>query len=94
MALASKAALAALDGYIERGGRSRGARVVCEIEGGGLPQARSGPIADFRFRSGRAQHRSEQVVVGQPSNVPEVSFQPVRRFDDEARSFFERDWTD
>jgi len=92
MALASEAVLAALDFFIRNGGGSRGARAICAPGGESLPVARSGPLQEFRFRKERGAHRDEQIVVRLDGETIRISTRPNRRFDESAKSFFERDW--
>lgn len=92
MALASEAVLFALDHYIRAGGGSRGARAICDPAGDALPLSKSGPLEGVRFRSERAQDKDEQIVVLMVEDVLTLTTRPVRRFDDSAKPFFERDW--
>ncbi|MDW4498875.1 FAD-binding protein [Sulfitobacter sp. D35] len=92
MALASEAVLTALDHYISAGGGSRGARAIRDPKGESLPLARSGALEDFRFRNERAADRDEQIVVRKDGDDFTVSTRRNRTFDEDARSFFERDW--
>ncbi|CAD0186646.1 hypothetical protein RUESEDTHA_03555 [Ruegeria sp. THAF57] len=92
MALASEAVLAALDHYIAKGGGSRGARAICDPNGDALPQAAHGPIPEVRFRSERDADKSEQLLVHMDGEDMVVTHRKIRRFDQDARTFFERDW--
>ncbi len=92
MGLASQAVLAALDHFIAQGGGSRGARAICDPEGDALPQSATGPIPDARFRSEREADKHDQIVVRLDGEEIVVTTRPIRRFDAEAQSFFERDW--
>ncbi|MDE1992922.1 MAG: FAD-binding protein [Rhizobiaceae bacterium] len=92
MALASEAVLSALDYFIRNGGGSRGARAICDASGESLPLARSGPLEEFRFRKEKAAHRDEQIVVRLDGETIAVSIRRNRKFDETAKSFFERDW--
>ncbi len=92
MALVSEAVLAALDHYISEGGGSRGARAICDPDGDSLPQSAHGPLEDIRFRSEKDAHKNEQLIVRMVGHQMQVSSQPIRRFDENAKSFFERDW--
>lgn len=94
MALASEAVLAALDFYIDNGGGSRGARAICDPAGEDVPVTRNGPLEAFRFRREKTEHKQEQIVVSSDGESITVSTRPIRRFDETARSFFERDWPD
>ena len=92
MALASEAVLSALDYFIQNGGGSRGARAICDSAGESLPLTRSGPLEEYRFRKERDDHKDEQIVVKLDGNEMKISTRPNRKFDESAKSFFERDW--
>jgi len=92
MALASEAVLAALDYFIRNGGGSRGARAICDAAGELLPLSNAGPLEEFRFRKERDAHREEQIVVRLEGDAMRISTRPNRKFDESAKSFFERDW--
>lgn len=92
MALASEAVLTALDFYISNGGGSRGARAICDPDGACLPQARSGPLPQVRFRPEREQDMHRQIIVRLKGGQIEISTRSNRGLDEGAKSFFERDW--
>ena len=92
MALASEAVLTALDHYIGSGGGSRGARAICDEAGEAMPSARDTALDAFRFRMERDKDKEEQIVVLMRNGRLHVTRRPNRRFDETARSFFERDW--
>lgn len=92
MALASEAVLAALDHYIANGGGSRGARAICDPDGSALPQARTGPLPDARFRPERTEDMQAQIIVRLDKDEMVITTRPNRTFDANAKSFFERDW--
>ncbi|KWV47000.1 oxidoreductase [Rhizobium altiplani] len=92
MALASEAVLAALDYFIRNGGGSRGARAICDTTGESLPLSNGGPLEEFRFRKERDAHREEQIVVRLEGDAMRIATRPNRKFDEGAKSFFERDW--
>jgi succinate dehydrogenase/fumarate reductase flavoprotein subunit len=94
MALASEAVLASLDFFISHGGGSRGARAICDPDGESLPQARIGPLGDYRFRNEQHTQRDEQITVRFDGTRCSVRTRANRRFDAAAKSFFERDWPD
>jgi hypothetical protein len=94
MALASEAVLAALDHFVHHGGGSRGARAICDPDGESVPLAADGPLENYRFRKERDVDRSEQIVVTLDGDTLHISTRPNRRFDESAKSFFERDWPD
>ena len=92
MALASEAVLTALDHYISAGGGSRGARAICDPEGQSLPQTRGGPFEKYRFRQQREEDRAVQIVIKRENGGFKIVTRPNRAFDENVRSFFERDW--
>jgi succinate dehydrogenase/fumarate reductase flavoprotein subunit len=92
MALASEAVLVALDYYISEGGGSRGARAICDLDGGSLPESRSGPLSDVRFRPEREEDMHSQILVRLKGDKFVITTRPNRSFDTNATSFFERDW--
>ena len=94
MALASEAVLTALDFFIRNGGGSRGARAICDPQGDSVPSGKDGPLEEFRFRKERVEHRDEQIVVSLQDGRMRISTRSNRKFDEEGRSFFERDWPD
>lgn len=91
-ALASEAVLTALDHFISAGGGSRGARAILSPTGQRVPDARDGPITAYRFRDERDADRGEQLSVVRDGEGFRVMSRPNRGFDENARSFFERDW--
>jgi hypothetical protein len=93
-ALASEAVLTALDHYIRSGGGSRGARAILDDAGSSLPTTPEGPLEAYRFRAERDADRGEQLLVRRRGDGFTVEPRPNRSFDEEARSFFERDWPD
>ncbi|NYJ09819.1 succinate dehydrogenase/fumarate reductase flavoprotein subunit [Rhizobium leguminosarum] len=92
MALASEAVLTALDFFIRNGGGSRGARAICDAEGESLPHANAGPLEEYRFRRESDTHRHEQIVVRLEGDEIRLSTRANRTLDEDAKSFFERDW--
>ena len=92
MALASEAVLVALDFYITQGGGSRGARAICDPDGASLPQSRTGPLPQVRFRPERDEDKVAQILVGLEGGKWIISTRPNRVFDAQAKTFFERDW--
>lgn len=92
MALASEAVLVALDHYISEGGGSRGARAICDPDGGSLPLSRNGALPDVRFRPEREEDMQSQILVRLDDDKFVITTRPNRPFDTNATSFFERDW--
>lgn len=93
-ALLSEAVLSALAFYIERGGGSRGARAICDPEGGCTPVARTGPLDGFRFLAERSQDRGEQILIRFDNGRFVIRTRALRARDGGLRPFFERDWPD
>ncbi|TPE49549.1 FAD-dependent oxidoreductase [Amaricoccus solimangrovi] len=94
MALASEAVLAALDHFIAQGGGSRGARAIIAADGEAVPRGRAGALEDYRFRTERAAQRGEQIHLRREDGAIRITTRPNRPFDEDAKSFFERDWPD
>ncbi len=92
MALASEAVLAALDYFIANNGGSRGARAICDPQGDAQPDSALGPMPELRFRSERVEDKQEQLVVKLDNEEFHIRPQSIRRFDRDAKTFFERDW--
>lgn len=92
MAIASEAVLTALDHYIRHGGGSRGARAICDPNGDAVPETRTGPLRDFRFRMETSEDHAKQILVRLVNGSIHISERPNRVFDESAKSFFERDW--
>jgi aspartate oxidase len=92
MALASEAVLSALDHFIRNGGGSRGARAICDPKGESVPLTSSGPLEEYRFRKECDAHRDEQIVVCRQGDIIKIAARANRKFDEGAKSFFERDW--
>lgn len=91
-ALASEAILYALDFYVTRGGGSRGARVICDSSGAGVPMTAKGPLEAYRFRTERPEDRNEHIVVRMRGAAMSVSTSKPREFVQTERPFFERHW--
>jgi succinate dehydrogenase / fumarate reductase, flavoprotein subunit len=93
-ALVSEAVLTALAFYVERGGGSRGSRAICSPHGDRTPQARNGPLEEFRFIPERVLDRAEQILVRFEAGRFLRETRPIRRRDRAYMPFFERDWPD
>jgi succinate dehydrogenase / fumarate reductase, flavoprotein subunit len=94
MAIVSEAVLTALAFYLERDGGSRGARAVCSPVGDRVPQARTGPLENFRFIPERGEGRDEQIHVRLEGTTFVCETRPIRSRDRNFHPFFERDWPD
>lgn len=92
LALASEAVLGALDHFISQGGGSRGARAICDPDGACLPESRTGTLPDVRFRPERAEDMQSQILVRFDGAKMVIASRSNRRFDETAKSVFERDW--
>lgn len=92
MALASEAVLTALDHYVSNGGGSRGARAICDPEGGALPQGPDGPLTEYRFRPERDEDKGTQILVRLNGTEMTLRTRENRARDPSDKSVFERDW--
>jgi succinate dehydrogenase / fumarate reductase flavoprotein subunit len=92
MALASEAVLGALDFFINQGGGSRGARMICDSGGDFIPMTRNGPLGEYRFRGENTAHRTEQIFVRLEGDELLFTTRAIRSFDEDVKTFFERDW--
>ena len=91
-ALASEAILSALDFYVEKGGGSRGSRVICDTVGECVPATSKGPLESYRFRMERAEDKNEQIVVKWTGSEMSIATRQPREFRQTERPFFERNW--
>lgn len=94
MALACEALLTALNFYIEQGGGSRGARVLCSPDGDQVPSARTGALTAYRFLAENPQHRQQQLVVRWLDGDFRVRVRSLRPLEDLSTLFFEKNWPD
>ena len=94
MAVASEAVLTALAFYVDRGGGSRGARVICDAEGASAPMTRTGPLEAYRFRPEREADRREQIRIRRDGAGFAVGASPLRLRPHGERPFFEAHWPD
>ena len=92
MALVSEAVLTALDHYVSHGGGSRGARAICDPDGEALPIAKSGPLSEYRFRLEKENDKQQQIFLSYANGEFAISSRRVRRFNENEKAFFERDW--
>ncbi|MEO0510910.1 MAG: FAD-binding protein [Verrucomicrobiota bacterium] len=92
MVYVSEAVLTALDYYIENGGGSRGARVICSEEGMHCPEAYIEDLSRFRFIEERTQDREVKLVVHLEGSKFVVSSHRVDLSPKVQREFFEKGW--
>lgn len=92
-ALLSEAVLAALDYYIRDSGGSRGARMLCSVDGTSTPAARQGNLDQYRFLTESTLHRQEKILLRyHPESGMEVFKRPVRPIEDTGNIYFEKNW--
>ena len=91
-ALTSEAVLAALQHYADRGGGSRGARVMCAPSGACVPDARLGALEEFRFLPEQAADRRRQIRVRYDEGRFVIRDAALRPLDGLDAIFFEKDW--
>jgi len=65
---------------------------ICDPAGEALPMARTGPLDEFRFRTEKSEDQERQILVRLENGAIRISVRPNRKFDETAKSFFERDW--
>lgn len=96
MAAASEAVLSALDAYVRAGGGSRGARAICGPSGQHVPEARLGPLEEFRFRAERPEDRGVQLRVKRDPATGRfaVTPHPIRPLGSMDGLYFEKNWPD
>jgi len=92
-ALLSEAVLAALAHYIEQGGGSRGARMLCAPGGTKAPMARLGALDGYRFLAENEAQRSEKIRLRyDPQAGMQISERPLRPIEDTGKIYFEKNW--
>jgi succinate dehydrogenase/fumarate reductase flavoprotein subunit len=93
MALLSEAVLTALNFYIEQGGGSRGARMLCASSGPQQPQARRAILQAYRFLAEQQQRRDEKIILRyDPGLGMQISVRDVRQIEDTGKIHFEKNW--
>lgn len=92
LALASEAVLTAIARHVADGGGSRGARAYLAADGTAVPQGRSGPLADYRFRVERAEDRTYKLMVRWTGDGFTCERQALRTMESPAGIFFEKNW--
>jgi aspartate oxidase len=92
MALTSEAVLSALSLYIENGGGSRGARLVCSASGTAAPETRTGTLEEYRFRVEREVDRKTQIRVRYRDGRFETYESALRAMHHPGNFFFEKNW--
>jgi hypothetical protein len=53
---------------------------------------RSGTLEAYRFRQEREEHKAEQIVLSFDGTRMQIGTRPNRTFNENEKSFFERDW--
>lgn len=92
MALSSEAVLHALNHFIAHGGGSRGARALCSKNGRAVPQARSGPLDDYRFIPEQDSVKKQQIHVRWDDGRFVIETRRLRDRDDPSSISFEKNW--
>ncbi len=90
-ALLAEAVLTALDGYVQAGGGSRGARAYCDPAGTKVPEAVAVDCAGYRFREERPEQRREKLTLRWDGSFT-VARTALRDMEDPDRIFFEKNW--
>ena len=92
MALVSEAVLSALALYLENGGGSRGARLICSASGTAVPETRTGKLEEYRFRVEREADRKTQIRVRYRGGRFEAYESALRSLAPPGGFFFEKNW--
>jgi succinate dehydrogenase / fumarate reductase, flavoprotein subunit len=92
LALASEAVLTAIARHVADGGGSRGARAYLAADGTAVPQGRSGPLRDYRFRVERSEDRTYKLMVRWTGDGFATERQPLRGMEPPSGIFFEKNW--
>ncbi len=92
LALASEAVLTAIARHVADGGGSRGARAYLAVDGTAVPQGRTGPLADYRFRVERAEDRAYKLMVRWTGDGFTTERQDLRGMESPSGIFFEKNW--
>lgn len=92
--LLSEAILAALAYYVDEGGGSRGARMLCARHGALTPAARQGPLHEFSFLPENEHQRGEKILLRyRPEKGFEIGKRPLRTLADTGGIHFEKNWS-
>ncbi len=94
MALTSEAILTALDYYIENGGGSRGARVICAEDGTAVPEAAGKTLDELRFREEDLEDRNKTITIQYNSDTEnfQTTEKSVNADLELDNIFFEKNW--
>ncbi len=92
LALLSEAVLTVIDGYLARGGGSRGARAYCAPDGEGRVDTVQGPLDDYRFRPENPPHREHKLVARFDGAEVHLEERPLRGIEDLDAIYFEKNW--
>ncbi|EFA5130869.1 TPA: FAD-binding protein [Escherichia coli] len=92
MALTSAAVLTQLTHYIDAGGGSRGARMIIDPFGEGLPQTRQGTIEEWRFRLESDNERESRATIQLNNGEFIINKNKVRQISNFKNNYFEKNW--
>jgi succinate dehydrogenase/fumarate reductase flavoprotein subunit len=92
MALTSEAVLSALNLYIDNGGGSRGARLLCSASGTEVPETRTGRLEEYRFLPERDEDKNRQIRVRYSGAKFEVYEIVLRILSNPGNFYFEKNW--
>ena len=92
MALTSAAVLTQLTHYIDAGGGSRGARIIIDYYGEGLPQTRQGAIEQWRFRLEAENERESRATIQLNNGEFIITRHKIRQTSNFKNNYFEKNW--
>ncbi|EGO8361919.1 FAD-binding protein [Escherichia coli] len=92
MALTSAAVLTQLTHYIDAGGGSRGARIIIDYYGEGLPQTRQGAIEEWRFRLESENERESRATIQLNNGEFIITRHKIRQTSNFKNNYFEKNW--
>ncbi|TCL02114.1 MULTISPECIES: FAD-binding protein [Sodalis] len=93
-AITSAAIFSMLDDYISAGGGSRGARIILDPKGDGVPNGRDDLIEKWRFRQENENDRLKKYLIRWNGESFYNFNRPVNPPVDLSRIFFEKNWPD
>jgi succinate dehydrogenase/fumarate reductase flavoprotein subunit len=91
-ALAAQAIMTALNHYVKNGGGSRGARAICNKNGGLVPDTVLGPLSDLPLLPEQDKDKDSIIRVLLNNNELEVSERNCRELQNVGSFYFEKNW--
>lgn len=92
--LAAAAIATALVDYMEKGGISRGARLICDKSGQLVPVAANQPLEQFRHQGGHDPLANYKQLIQYKGEEFTVQWRTVLPLEDVSHIYFEKNWPD